>query len=439
MKYLQPIINRRTFSVLLLLLLTTSLQACLRFTPSRASLVSSESSRARLAEEGDTKEKKRYLGKDAFFSLDIMHKDRLQTLTKERSGSIKPGGSATYRIGIGDILELFVFETDELNRKVRVRPDGNISLPLLGQVKAIGLTEDELQQEIADRLDEFMHRPQVQLFIDQYAAHKVWVVGEVAKPGAYPLSRDNYSLIELISEAGGRTERASGSIVLIPEQTFHQETEKTNDEVDAIIPEDEIVLNDTDHATKPLSPDTDSEDSPSEDLPEKLPPRKMSPDPAEKVSNPEQLLKSRNGIEIFFDDLVGSVDDSPLTVPLRAGDTIVVPEAGEIQIEGEIKSPGSYPLSSRTTLSGAIAAAGGFSYPANTEIVEVVRELGSGKKAMIVLNVDKITAQEEDDIRLRDGDLVRVPSARGRFALNQVTHIISSLLGRLFAPIAAAP
>ncbi len=419
----------KTLTIVTFLLLSLCFQACMRFTPSRASLVSKEGSRARLTSTDTTtenatddaveKDKKRYLGKDAFYSLENKHKERLKNLTKERSDSIKPSGSATYRIGIGDILELFVFETEELNRKVRVRPDGNISLPLLGQIKAIGLTEDELQQEITKKLNTYMHSPQVQLFIDQYAAHKVWVVGEVSKPGAYPLSRDNYSLIELISEAGGRTERASGTIILIPERASALSKDNTID--------DDSTSNES------VSPSEMIESS------ELANAKATTSEPFIESLDPQELTGVRNGIEIAFDDLVGSVDDSPLTVPLRAGDTIVVPEAGKIQIEGEVKTPGSFPLSSRTTLSGAIAGAGGFSYPANAEIVEVIRELGSGEKAMIVLNVDKINAQEEKDVRLRDGDLIRVPSARGRFVVNQITTIISSLLGRLFAPITTGP
>jgi polysaccharide export outer membrane protein len=418
--------SSRIFLILLLITPVFFLTSCMRFTPSRASLVSKEGSRARLSDEAGEKSKKQYLGREAFFSLENKHRERLDTLTKERSDSIKPSSSATYRIGIGDILELFVFETDELNRKVRVRPDGKISLPLLGHIKAIGLTEDELQDEITKKLDNFMHSPQVQLFIDQYAAHKVWVVGEVAKPGAYPLSRDNYSLIELISEAGGRTERASGTIVLIPEKT------SSLPEIPDMIDDDTILTDNNELLDTP-------EDSEIKDVDKKS--AKSSSDTAtfQKIPDPGQLLQVRNGIEISFDDLVGSVDDAPLSVPLRAGDTIVVPEAGEFQIEGEVAKSGSFPLSSRTTLSGAIAAAGGLGYAANAEIIEVIRELGSGEKAMIVLDINKINAQEEKDVRLRDGDLIRVPSARGRFVLSQITNIISSLLGRLFAPIAAAP
>jgi protein involved in polysaccharide export with SLBB domain len=428
--------KQRSCSIILILLTIAAItfQGCMRFTPSRASLVSNEGQRARLSDkenkETDQTDKKKskvqYLGREAFFSLEEKHRERLGELSKSRSSSIKSNITATYKIGVGDVLELFVFETDELNRKIRVRPDGNISLPLLGQLKAVGLTEEELQDEITKKLDNFMHSPQVQLFIDQYAAHKVWVVGEVAKPGAYPLSRDNYSLIELISEAGGRTERASGTIVLIPDREvvfkkISKHMEKENSSENEIKPDEysKSTLNDQE---KTLETNDDS-------LIELERMQNIV------LENTEQIVQAKNGIEIEFDDLVGSVDELPLTVPLKAGDTVVIPEAGKIQIEGEVKSPGSFPLSSRTTLSGAIAAAGGFSYPADATIVEVIRELGSGEKAMIVLDMNKINAQEEKDVRLRDGDLVRVPSARVRFAINQVTSIFSTLLGRLFAPL----
>jgi polysaccharide biosynthesis/export protein len=424
----------RTSILVLLAVMAIIFQGCMRFTPSRASLVSNEAKRARLSDKehedtdqtGKKKPKVQYLGREAFFSLEEKHKERLGELSKSRASSIKSSITATYKIGIGDVLELFVFETDELNRKIRVRPDGNISLPLLGQTKAVGLTEEELQDEITKKLDKFMHSPQVQLFIDQYAAHKVWVVGEVAKPGAYPLSRDNYSLIELISEAGGRTERASGTIVLIPDRevvykkisTFFKEGGNSEEEIKSDEDSNKVEII-RDKKIETIDDSTVEIETVQNIL----------------LKNREKIVQAKNGIEIEFDDLVGSVDELPLTVPLKAGDTVVIPEAGKIQIEGEVKSSGSYPLSSRTTLSGAIAAAGGFSYPADATIVEVIRELGSGEKAMIVLDMNKINAQEEKDVRLRDGDLIRVPSARVRFAISQVTSIFSALLGRLFAPL----
>ncbi|HMO18470.1 MAG TPA: polysaccharide biosynthesis/export family protein [Oligoflexia bacterium] len=415
-----------------LVIIASSFQACLRFTPSRASLTSSVDG-----------EKPRYEGEDSFFALEKRQKDRLLDLVSSRAESIKPGQNATYIVGIGDVLELFVFETDELNRKVRVRPDGLISLPLLGQIKVVGLTEEEIQSEITKKLNTFMHNPQVQVFIDQYAAHKVWVVGEIHKPGAYPLSRDNYSLIELLSEAGGRTERASSTIILIPEHTstaINPPTSLTKDLSPA--PEQFAQSNETDLNEKKVGDQLT-----------------LSTDPVEKkviteatsgeaglvigksaIVKPEEVkvLASRNGIEISFDDLIGSMENPPLTVPLRAGDTIVVPEAGKVQVDGEVKVPGSYALPSKMSLMGAIATAGGLSFAADVNSVEVIREIGSGHKAMITIDVEKIALQDGLDIRLRDGDLIRVPSARGRFAINQVVNVINSLLGRALAPIQTA-
>ncbi len=345
--------------------------ACLRFTPSRESL------------SDDTKAK--YEGEEAFYSFDKIQKERLTKLitdrSQERLTATPSSGPSTYKIGVEDVVEVSVFDAPEMNRKIRIRPDGLISLPLLGNIKLLGLTEAEAQAEITKNLNKFMHNPQVQLFIAEYSAHKVWLVGEIYKPGAYPLSRENYSLIELLSEAGGRKENASGLVVLIP---------ATNNEISAQPQNNLIALNES---------------------------------------------KSKYGIEIPYESLIGNTTNAPLQVPLKAGDTIIIPEAGKVQLDGEISAPGSYELPSKMTLMGAIASAGGLTYAADIESIEVIREVGSGQKALITIDLEKIAIKDGTDIRLRDGDLVRVPSDRSRFFTNQTISVLNGILGRGIAPV----
>ena len=139
-------------------------------------------------------------------------------------------------------------------------------------------------------------------------------------------------------------------------------------------------------------------------------------------------ILARRYFEVYFDDLVGTHNNRPLTIPLHSGDTIVVPEAGTVQIDGEVNKPGSYQLASRMTLLGAIASASGLSYSAAVDKIEVIRELGGGQKALVTVDLEKIALREGEDIRLRDGDVVRVPSAPGRFATRQVINAVNGLL-----------
>lgn len=350
---------------LLIILLITS--SCLRYTPSRDEI---EKEHNKTSETPSAE----FVGEEAFYALEQDQDERLKNLIASRKVDAE-SFEQTYRIGMGDLLQLNVFDVEELNRKVRVRPSGDIALPLIGTVNAVGLTEAELQAEITRRLDEYVYSPQVQLFIEEYAAHKVSVIGEVKNPGAYALTRNNYSLIELLSEAGGRTEKASSIIILIPS------SEKT-----------------------------------------------PAPAPDQDAARARFAAAQSNlGVEIRYEDLAGSLGHAPLSVPLRAGDTIVVPEAGMVQVDGEVNRPGSFQLASRMTLLGAIASASGLTYSADVTEVEVIRELGSGKKALLTVDLEKVALRDGKDIRLRDGDIVRVPSHSGRFATRQVVTSINSL------------
>lgn len=133
------------------------------------------------------------------------------------------------------------------------------------------------------------------------------------------------------------------------------------------------------------------------------------------------------GVEIDLEQLIGQVNQPPLLIPMLAGDTVVVPEVGMVEVDGEVNKPGSYKLASRTSVLGAIAAAAGFTYSANVHAVEVIREVGGGKKAAITLDLEEIGLRGARDVRLRNGDLVRVPSEPGRFFGRQVVETLNGI------------
>ncbi len=133
------------------------------------------------------------------------------------------------------------------------------------------------------------------------------------------------------------------------------------------------------------------------------------------------------GVEVDFEDLIGSAVAMPVIIPLVGGDTIIVPEAGTFEVEGEVKTPGSYKITGKKSVMGAIAAAGGFGYAAKVREVEVIRDIGSGKKAYVALNLEDIALKGHDDVRVRDGDLIRVPTESGRHVERQIVESINAV------------
>lgn len=112
-------------------------------------------------------------------------------------------GESEYRLGAQDLLEVNVFQVQELNRTVRVNSSGDISLPLVGVLRAGGLTVRELEQSIAAALSkDYLQDPQVSVFVKEYTSQRVTLEGAVKKPGIYPLS-GHTTLLQAIATGGG--------------------------------------------------------------------------------------------------------------------------------------------------------------------------------------------------------------------------------------------
>jgi polysaccharide export outer membrane protein len=109
-----------------------------------------------------------------------------------------------YKIGSEDVLEVIVWKNPELTKVVSVRPDGKISLPLVGDVMAVGLTADQLTKEIATRLKDYKESPTVSVVVQQVNSYSLYVMGEVAHPGRYQM-KTYTTVLQAISTAGGFT------------------------------------------------------------------------------------------------------------------------------------------------------------------------------------------------------------------------------------------
>jgi polysaccharide biosynthesis/export protein len=127
----------------------------------------------------------------------------------------KPGENEDYRIAPLDLLEISVFGVPDLNRAVQVSSSGMISLPLIKTVKAGGLTQSQLEQQIAKKLEaNYLQSPQVSVFVKEYNSQRITVDGAVQKPGIFPII-GKVSLLQAVALAQGLTVVADPSAVLV--------------------------------------------------------------------------------------------------------------------------------------------------------------------------------------------------------------------------------
>ncbi len=110
--------------------------------------------------------------------------------------------SASYIIGVEDVLNINVWREPEISKVLPVRPDGMITLPLIGEIKAAGLTPVQLQDQVTAALKKLLADPQVSVIVAEVRSLTFNVVGEVQKPGYYPLTR-KMTILDAIAMAGG--------------------------------------------------------------------------------------------------------------------------------------------------------------------------------------------------------------------------------------------
>lgn len=114
----------------------------------------------------------------------------------------QPSVPSDYIIGAEDVLMVNVWREPEMSREVPVRPDGKISLPLLGEFMAAGKTPVELQNDLKKKLETVVTNPEVTVIVKDIRSQKFSILGEVSKPGSYPLTKP-MSVLDAIAMAGG--------------------------------------------------------------------------------------------------------------------------------------------------------------------------------------------------------------------------------------------
>jgi len=122
----------------------------------------------------------------------------------------------SYRIGIADLLDVKVFRADELSREVRIDTDGNLSLPLLGNIAALGLTPIQLESKIADMLrSKYLRNPQVSIFVKEYSSQRITLDGNFNSSGIKEITAGQVSLLQAIALGGGLNELAAPDKIVL--------------------------------------------------------------------------------------------------------------------------------------------------------------------------------------------------------------------------------
>lgn len=147
-----------------------------------------------------------------------------------------------YIIGPEDVLEISVWRNEDLSKVVAVRPDGRISLPLIGEVVAVGKTPAQLKAEIAARLKEFKENPTLAIMVKEVNSYAVFVLGEVARPGKYPL-KSKTTVLQAITIAGGFTPVAARNKLVVFRFGEDSRSEKLKASYDDIVLRDGLQQN----------------------------------------------------------------------------------------------------------------------------------------------------------------------------------------------------
>jgi polysaccharide export outer membrane protein len=285
-----------------------------------------------------------------------------------------------YPVGPGDVLQISVPSIEELReRTVRVSGENAIALPLIGVVYVAGLTEAGLREELGRRLENYMYAPQVEVFVKEYRSRQVAVLGAVDRPGHFSLTGGTDTILDMITLAGGLREDAADRIVMIPAEA-----------TDGASVDDGAVL----RASYKQSPDGEEA--------ARSAPRHGGEIAAFRQSSLSPIVIPLGNIDR------GGDGANYLNLPVRPGDVLVVPGGGSAMVEGWVRNPGAVRITPGLTVLGAVAAAGGSLFAANTRSVDIIRSGKRGEKIILKSNLDEIVSRQKPDLEVQQDDIIVV-------------------------------
>jgi polysaccharide biosynthesis/export protein len=265
--------------------------------------------------------------------------------------------AADYEIGPGDVLKVVVLGQTEMTGSFTVGPEGMVSFPILGKIKASENTTLELERKLTVLLaDGILKRPQVTVTVAEYGSQKVFVTGEVQRPGQYALKADR-SLLALLGDVGALGPNVGHEVIVVRPPAGS-----------ATASGPAVPLSLTEEPGVPAAPASET------------PPTTAPPEPATPPSGIPGLPFVASGSEVFRISLLELQSGNPeKNITLRAGDTVYFPRAAQVYVMGSVARPGPYRFQEGMSVLQALTLAGGATERGSAGRTKVVR-IVNGKK-----------------------------------------------------------
>jgi len=284
-------------------------------------------------------------------------------------GSALP--AAEYEIGPGDVLKIVVLGQTDMSGTFPVDADGMLTFPVLGKLKASEHSTLEFERKLTTLLaDGILKRPQVTVSVAEYGSQKVFVAGEVQRPGQYALKADR-SLLALLGDIGALGANAGHEVIVVrPPPATAPATPGGPPTLGVAVPPDDAVLFPADAqaaraAEKASAPAEASTPGPT-----------ATPTP----SGIPGLPFVAPGSEVFHVSLLELQSGNPeKNIALKAGDTVFFPRAAQVYVMGSVARPGPYRFQEGMTVLQALTLAGGATDRGSAGRTKVVR-IVNGKK-----------------------------------------------------------
>lgn len=330
--------------------------------------------------------------------LELNHSDSNEVLGSARSD---------YRIGADDQIDISVLEDGSIDRPVRVSASGQIALPLVGAVRAAGLTTQELGAVIEEILRRsYIKDPHVTVQVREMQSHSVSVFGAVKKPGVFQI-RGPKSVIELLSMAEGLNDDAGDTVII----DRHDEIPGFRSELQPDV-------------ANPAGPPDSNE--PTSDSPERASKESSSDSVDATAQQPKRANASdaatSEGSQVVSIDLKKLLEtgDSQLNVLVYPGDIVKVTRAELVYVVGEVAKPGGFELKSNENVSvlQAIALAQGLTHTSAAAHSKIIHtDPVTGRRQEIPIDLKKVLAGKIADPILAPRDIVFVPNSASRTAM----------------------
>jgi polysaccharide biosynthesis/export protein len=276
-----------------------------------------------------------------------------------------------YEVGPGDVLHVLVLGQEAMSGEFTIDEGGLMRFPFLGSVKAAGLQPLELERKLVTLLaDGYLKRPQVSVTMRQYRSRRVFVTGEVARPGPYGLRAD-HSLMTLLKDVGELTPQVGHEVVVIRAPA----PSPPAPEAPPGSPVEE-----TEHANG-NTPSPEASPSPSPSLPP--------------VSGLPGEVPGSQVFRVNLRELRAGYPGKDLR--LEVGDTIYFPKVAQIYVTGQVARPGAYRFEEGLTVFQALAAAGSVNERGSSK-VRIIR-LVNGRRVEIKPKMTDLV-QPEDEVRV---------------------------------------